>query len=59
VERSFRDKHSSLLQKFINYARKKFYKIGPNIMAKELTVKRVEGKMTVDKTTLKKLLQAK
>ncbi len=24
-----RDKHSSLLQKFVNYGRKKFYNIGP------------------------------
>jgi hypothetical protein len=29
LERSARDKHSSLLRKFVNYRRKKFYNIGP------------------------------
>jgi hypothetical protein len=28
-ERLAKDKHSSLLQKFVNYRRKKFYKIVP------------------------------
>jgi len=30
MERSARDKHSSLLRKFVNYGRKKFYNIGPS-----------------------------
>ncbi len=29
LERLARDKHSSLLQKFVNYGQKKFYNIGP------------------------------
>jgi hypothetical protein len=29
LERLARDKHSSFLRKFVNYALKKFYKIGP------------------------------
>jgi hypothetical protein len=29
VEKVARDKRSSLLQKFVNYGRKKFYRIGP------------------------------
>jgi hypothetical protein len=31
LERLARDKHSSLLQKFVNYGRKKFYRIVPGI----------------------------
>jgi hypothetical protein len=29
LERRARDKHSSLLQKFVNYGQKKFHNIGP------------------------------
>ncbi len=29
MEKSVRDKHSSLLQTFVNYGREKFYNIGP------------------------------
>ncbi len=29
LERLARDKHSSLLRKFVNYGQKKFYNIGP------------------------------
>jgi hypothetical protein len=29
IDKLARDKHSSLLQKFLNYGRKKFYNIGP------------------------------
>ncbi len=29
LERPARDKHSSLVQTFVNYGRKKFYKVGP------------------------------
>ncbi len=32
AERLARDKHSSLLQKFGNYDRKKFYNTGPNVI---------------------------
>ncbi len=38
--RLVRDKHSSLLQIFVNYGRKKFYNIGPRFI---LNLKRVYG----------------
>jgi hypothetical protein len=31
LERLARDKHCSLLQKFVNYSRKKFFSIGPGV----------------------------
>jgi hypothetical protein len=39
LEMLVREKHSSLLQKFVNYAGKKFYRIGPNCDRTEVTQK--------------------
>jgi hypothetical protein len=33
LERLVRDKHSSLLRKFVNYGQKKFYNIGPRVQS--------------------------
>jgi hypothetical protein len=37
LERLSRDKRFSLLQKFVNYRRKKFYNIDPRLFGKYLT----------------------
>jgi hypothetical protein len=37
LERLAKDKRFSLLQKFVNYRRKKFYNIGPRLFGKYLT----------------------
>ncbi len=37
LERLDRDKHSSLLQKFVNYGQKSFYNIGPRSQTAELS----------------------
>jgi hypothetical protein len=43
LERPAKDKPSSLLQKFINYGRKKFYNIGPKNVAKKVGSERFEN----------------
>jgi len=42
LESPAKDKHSSLLRKFINYGRKKFYNIGPKNVAKKVGSERFE-----------------
>ena len=54
MERLARDKHSSLLQKFVNYGQKKFYNIGPRCTS--LTAKAKKAKEDIE--ILKKKLAA-
>jgi hypothetical protein len=48
LERHARDKYSSLLQKSVNYDRKKFYDTGPQLVRK--------GFLIYEKITMKKVL---
>jgi hypothetical protein len=47
MERRANDKLSSLLRTFINYGRKKFYKIGPSHLTKNLEGNTQGGSITV------------
>jgi hypothetical protein len=53
LEWSTWDKHSSLLRKFVNYDRKKFYNIGPWVFKNEMTTNLFFNFNNSKRTTLK------
>ncbi len=56
LERPAKDKHSSLLRKFLNYGRKKFYNIGPKNVAKRVGSDRFENHIFEISTLILKLI---